>query len=411
MDSSLQGKKNLTIISVSSLLAISLFGDSLLYNVLPLYAEELKIPLTAVGLILSMNRWVRLISNPLSKRVFLSYGLYKPLKLFTAVGILSTFMYAQSLGLLLFLLARILWGITWSHLRLGAYLIIQAASKARLGLSMGIMNAVTRLGSSFTVFFGGYLVDRLGYRSGMLIMASLSLTALPLVFWLTTHLKSDPTRSIDQMNVEKKEKGSTRTQSSPWFYYLIHFFNMFITGFAIASLSIILRERIGVEASFFGQNLGVATLTGLLLSIQYSSNLVIAPLAGYISDTWGRYKSLVLIIVLRIILLLIFALTRDPFITAFIALLIFFTGNSLKTILEAAAAHLSCGTDGAGTMSTFASFEDLGLASGPLFGYFLGVHFSFNSVYILGALALAFSLLINRIKNRPGSLEGPSRNL
>lgn len=393
----LKYRANLPIIIVSSLLAISLFGDSLLYNVLPLYAEDLGIPLTAVGLILSMNRWIRLLSNPLSYRIFAHYGLHRPLIIFTIVGILSTFLYAKSYGLLLFLIARILWGITWSHLRLGAYLIIQDVSKKGLGLSMGIMAALTRLGSSFTVFFGGFLIDRLGYRQGMLIMASLSTLAIPLVFYLTKIVKKE--RATVERREERDDESLRDTYINPalstHLCNLYHFINMFITGFTIASLSLILRERLGSEAFFFGQNLGIATMTGLLLSIQYSSNLILAPLAGILSDQWGYYKSFLTIIILRVIALLVFASTDHPLLTVFMVLLVFFAGNTLKVILEAAMAGLSRREERGATMSTFASFEDLGLACGPLVGYLVGVYLTFNSMYFIGAIGMAVPLVIN----------------
>lgn len=391
----LKDKANISIITVSSLLAISLFGDSLLYNVLPLYAEDLKIPLTAVGLLLSMNRWVRLLSNPLSYKVFAKYGLTKPLILFTIVGIISTFFYAQSYGLLFFLAARTLWGITWSHLRLGAYLIIQGASKKGLGLSMGIMGALTRLGSSFTVFFGGFLIDRLGYRQGMLIMASLSTLAIPVVLYLTRLVKNEG--GLLEKREDEVEKGAMDSTAHPLFSKkicnLYHFINMFITGFTIASLSLILRERLGSEAFFLGHNLGIATMTGLLLSIQYSSNLLLAPLAGYLSDQWGRYRSFLSIVIMRVIALFFFASIKHPLITILMVLMVFFAGNSLKIILEAAMVGISKKEEGGGAMSAFASFEDLGLASGPLLGYILGVYLTFDTIYFICAMGMGAPLL------------------
>lgn len=391
-------KENRPIFALSSLLAISLFGDSLLYNVLPLYAQELHIPLGAVGLLLSINRWVRLLSNPLSYRVFSRFGLHRPLLFFTTVGVITTFMYAQSVGLLFFLIARILWGVTWSHLRLGAYLIVQKARKSSLGLSMGILNALMRLGSSFTVLFGGYLMDRLGYRPGFFIMAGLSTTAIPLAWRMGTLLGDFPGKGGEPRNKkggEENRKIFPGKNSIPiHLWNVAHFVNMFVTGFAVSSLSLILRER--MEATlFWGEQLGIATLTGFVLSIHYSSNLLLAPLAGYLSDYWGRYRSFFAIILLRILVLFGFSLLSTPHITLVLACFIFFTGNAVKTIIEAAAVDISRSSGGGRTLSQLASFEDLGLACGPLFGYLLGAAFTFSHVFFMGALTLLLLLFFS----------------
>ena len=44
-------------------IAIAMIGDSLLYVVLPLYHAEFGLSLAMVGVLLSLNRWVRLIAN------------------------------------------------------------------------------------------------------------------------------------------------------------------------------------------------------------------------------------------------------------------------------------------------------------------------------------------------------------
>ena len=40
-----------------------MIGDTLLYAVLPLYHEEFGVSLAMVGVLLSLNRWIRLLAN------------------------------------------------------------------------------------------------------------------------------------------------------------------------------------------------------------------------------------------------------------------------------------------------------------------------------------------------------------
>ena len=44
-------------------LAVALIGDALIYVVLPLYHREFGISLAMVGVLLSLNRWIRLLAN------------------------------------------------------------------------------------------------------------------------------------------------------------------------------------------------------------------------------------------------------------------------------------------------------------------------------------------------------------
>lgn len=62
------------IISISVITALALLGDSLLYSLLPLYAGTLGLSTFMVGLLLSANRWVRLVTNSLASARSLGGG-------------------------------------------------------------------------------------------------------------------------------------------------------------------------------------------------------------------------------------------------------------------------------------------------------------------------------------------------
>ena len=44
-------------------IAVAMIGDTLLYVVLPLYRQDFGISLAMVGVLLSLNRWIRLLAN------------------------------------------------------------------------------------------------------------------------------------------------------------------------------------------------------------------------------------------------------------------------------------------------------------------------------------------------------------
>ncbi|MEC9239801.1 MAG: MFS transporter, partial [Pseudomonadota bacterium] len=82
-----------TVVFVGMATAFSLLGDQALYAVLPVYFEELGLAPIEVGLILSVNRWIRLITNDFAHRMS---GRFRSDLLFTCallLGSLTTAMY------------------------------------------------------------------------------------------------------------------------------------------------------------------------------------------------------------------------------------------------------------------------------------------------------------------------------
>lgn len=372
-----------------------LFGDSLLYSVLPLRAEDLGIPLLAVGIILSINRWVRLISNSVAARIYDRFGAYKPLMLSAIATVITTFVYAYGTGLLPFLTARVIWGLCWSHLRLASLLTVVATSREVLGLAMGVMHAITRLGSGFTALVGGALVDAYGYSSGMAIMGLSSSLAIPMVVLLRSRLRDD---RIAQSVPEKQAAASICplrcAEFSPLFCNLAAFVNSFVgTGLVVPSLSVVLRYRIGPSVSILGSTLGIATISGMLLAVRWNSNLLLSPLVGTASDFWGRRRTFALLWTLQGLSLLMFAFIASPLSTLIWASLLFLTGNSLDTVLSAAIGDTAQGEGNAARFSIYATYHDLGAACGPLIGYLVGVNIGFVASYFLGFVTMVAFLV------------------
>ena len=104
---------------VAAVVGLSIQGDSLLYGILPLAASGLGIPLGLVGLLLSANRLVRLISNTWASTLFERFGPRLPFIASAILGFLTALVYSASWGVVVFVLARMAWGIAWSGLRQG----------------------------------------------------------------------------------------------------------------------------------------------------------------------------------------------------------------------------------------------------------------------------------------------------
>ena len=382
---------------VSGVTAVSLFGDSLLYSILPLYASDLGIPLFAVGLILSMNRWVRLGTNPLAARVYERWGLFRPLLVAMILTVCSTFLYSRTWGLIVFLFARALWGLCWSHLRLGSFLVILGTSGASLGLAIGTHHAITRLGSAFTSVVGGFLVDRGGYQWGLTLMTLLSALGIFLVFRLRPLLPEN--EPILQSTEETPNSVPVmKPELSATLCYLGGFVASFVSaGVIVSSLSLVLHERLGDFVHLGSLAIGIASISGLLFAVRWTSNLVVAPLVGKLIDRVGRAKVFRLFSLALGVALLIFAATQNPLLTIAIACLLFFTGNSLEVVLDTAIGDTTYqGGSASKNVSRYASFYDFGAASGPIVAYLLGGSVGFSWSFYLGAFLLMGLLLFER---------------
>lgn len=97
-------------------LGIVWFGDAAIYVVLPLYAQAFGCDALMVGVLLSVNRVVRILGygwvGPLAR----TYGSNVLTAAACAAGALSTLAYGLLTGFALLFVARMLWGAAWGSL-------------------------------------------------------------------------------------------------------------------------------------------------------------------------------------------------------------------------------------------------------------------------------------------------------
>ena len=92
----------------ATILAVSVMGDSMLYGVLPANLGDFG--LTAglgAGLVLSANRWIRLISNSWAASIYNRFGLRIPLMISVILAMATTNSYGLIQGFWPLLVARI----------------------------------------------------------------------------------------------------------------------------------------------------------------------------------------------------------------------------------------------------------------------------------------------------------------
>ena len=156
--------------------ALSLMGDATLYTVLPTHTVDAGITMAGVGIILGVNRAIRLLSNGPAGLAYDRWprrGLFLP-ALF--LGALSTAIYAATRGFWPLFVGRLLWGLAWSGIWVGgATMILDVTTPHDRGRWTGLYQTWFFLGTSLGSLCGGVLTDRIGYTATMWVGALVTL--------------------------------------------------------------------------------------------------------------------------------------------------------------------------------------------------------------------------------------------
>ncbi len=164
-------------LSTALVVSASLLGDTLLYTVLPVSAASLGISRPMVGVILSLNRWVRLVTNPLAARLYERFPAGALILVAIVLSAVSTAMYAVPAALAVFLLGRLLWGFCYSLLRLGSFLAALEDAASHAGRRIGNTRAVWGIGYFGGAVFAPFAIESVGWTSACVIAAVLTVFA------------------------------------------------------------------------------------------------------------------------------------------------------------------------------------------------------------------------------------------
>src|SRR5688500_2473339 len=115
-------------------LSFASFGDAFLYPFLPQYAEVMQIPVVWIGVLLSINRFIRIVFNPFVIELFIKYGIRQTTIIASIVAIVSTIGYGLGLGLLSLVVFRIAWGMAFAVLRIST--LAYAFEHENIGFSL-----------------------------------------------------------------------------------------------------------------------------------------------------------------------------------------------------------------------------------------------------------------------------------
>ena len=379
-------KSVLPIVTVALAVAFSLFGDMAIYVVLPVHYAQLGLSALQVGILLSANRWVRLITNHFAERLLRKHG---PAVLFPAsllAGSLIAAAYATAPSFVVLLILRIIWGLCWSFIRLtGVMTTIGIAGTQHAARSMGVYTGILQVGFVAGTFGAGLLFDTMGFQTMFLLTAAMSLAAIPPA--VLSNRSSQSHLEALQASGFRRDRGTLLLEARGFIVSLVG------RGLIMSTLGFHLRSRYGDNVTIGSLEIGITTINGALLAAQYIINAVGSPLFGITIDRQGLGRmQIVAFGVAGTSLLLASQLQSSSLLIPLV--IVFFMGASASRLAVESQAAIA----GSRSYSGLATATDLGSALGPVLGW-LGIDMGQSSpvfwvgggLFIVGAIFTAIS--------------------
>jgi MFS family permease len=384
------------VVKAALVVSFSNLGDSLLYVALPLIYSSFGMNLVQVGILLSANRLVRFVSNTIAGYV---YGV-KPLKWVLVFSIIAAFFinlsYGYIDGFLPFLAMRLLWGITWSFLRLGGYLsVVSFSDELVRGRYMGVYTSISSIGFLSGGLVGGVLLDSWGFTSANLLLAFGTFLVIPVAFSL-----KDKRIDTNQPDYVHRFNFRTLFGNSELFSIGVGVMltRLFLGSLISSTLSLYLIEVLGSNGiDFLGWNVGIASLTGFLLSFRIFTKLLLGPIVGVLSDKFGGQITLVILFASGSASLLMLALSQSLVIITLAVILSFLSDAGLGVVLASRVSDMVKTGEGSNqyTLSAFTNWIDIGSSLGPLVIFSLISKVSFSSIFVsASAVLLVYAYVI-----------------
>ena len=372
------------VLMTGAVAGLCIMGDSLLYVVLPLEAANLGIALPLVGVLLSANRIVRLFANTPVGVLFERWGVRWPFVGAAILGLIVTLLYGTGWGFMVFLVARIGWGVAWSGLRQGGFQAVWAGPEPVRGRLMGLWGAVISVGAASAVLLGGYLRDQFGFDIAVYAMAAIVALAIPLTLIIPwpQHLR------VKERNKHQPLDAWLRTLRTPRRASVLvaTFLNMASITILVSTAALFLQTRLdpGQVASL---GIGFGTITGMLLAVRWLSDLVMGPLLGEMSDRVGQGRLALGLSVLSLVAL-VGAVSTTGLLSFLFLAFVFLAGSGITVSLGAAATSTAATTARPQLyLSAFATAFDAGMALGPILGLTLAGAGALAALYLLVGVA------------------------
>ncbi len=257
------------------------FGGGVIFPILPNLGEVLGISAVMVGLILSANRFTRLVSNAPAGALVDRIGTRKPLIVGLAIEASATGMYVVAILSTFpeawFIVARILWGIGSALVFATAYTITADVSEAdSRGTSMGLVRAGITFGFPAGLVLGGIVSDVWGNVEAFVLAAAFAALASVIAYLLVPETHVDGTdESVKPWDIDLSVPALTIGLVNFGLYFAY-------VGILFSTLVLLLGDR---AITIFG--LTEQGSSGMLMAVTVLAGAVFTLGGGALSDSVG----------------------------------------------------------------------------------------------------------------------------
>lgn len=330
-----------------------------------------------VGILLSINRFIRLPLNPLMGLFYKKYSIKTGILLAVILAGITTMGYGVATGFWAWFSLRALWGMGWALFKLGAFLLIlEVATDQNRSSFIGTYNGLYRIGSLIGMLVGAFLADTYGLKIVAISFGAIAFLTIPIVLIF-----------VPAKNSEGKPEKITNVplrlflnRNVLWILLTGFLIMMSLEGMLTATLSHIIEVKFGVTLTFLTFIVGAATLAGFIQAVRWMIVPIVSPKIGALIDKKNESnKLLVLFLLISTVLLVLTSINLPLLLWLFIMLTLLLVASILITISDSIAGNLAEKSSGKVRMMTFYIVAvDLGAAAGPLLGYilekFIGIH-------------------------------------
>jgi DHA1 family multidrug resistance protein-like MFS transporter len=352
-------------------LAFASFGDAFLYPFLPVNFADAGVPVMWVGLLLSINRFVRILSNTMIVHAFAKYGLRAIMIVAVVLAIFSTLGYGIAASVVMWLLFRVVWGLAFSAMRIGT--LAYALQNERPGFALGLSRSLQESGPMFSLFLAPLLVQYFHAEAIFYVLTFLSLPAL--YFAISLPAGNDKTQSL-------QHKWFLKWPSSLNSITLIS--AIVIDGIVVVVLGVLFLQ--------FRDQISISTATALAafyLGYRRVCSVVLSPAGGWIADKIGLDRVFNISVACVILGLIVLAF---GWIGA--GAVIVFTFYSINSAITPGSASKTNSHSLAGVAEN-STWRDIGAALGTLIGGLLISSTYLDKILLSGIAAMIILFLIH----------------
>ncbi|HKY51814.1 MAG TPA: MFS transporter [Candidatus Limnocylindria bacterium] len=373
-------------LSAALVVSASLLGDTLLYTVLPVSASSLGISRPMVGVILSLNRWVRLFTNPLAARLYERFPAGTLIVAAIVLSTVSTAMYALPAAIVVLLVGRLLWGFCYSLLRMGSYLAALEDTAAHAGRRIGDTRAIWGVGYFAGAAFAPFAVESVGWTGACLIAAALTLVA---------GMGPAYVAATWRRRVRVPEEG--HVPASVWEPSLLA---LFVTatvqlalyaGILIAAGGFRVDELFHEGAPIFAAVVPATFVAAAFLLTQRVAQVLWTPIAGRWSDLSADWAFIVSTVTALVAIALLAVLPLGPILFVLVGGVAFVNGLTSTIAVELVISRRCRDHDRPRILAALHTWQDAGAAAGALLGGVLAV-IGAGPALLIGAGLLALTI-------------------